>query len=638
MNTLIFLFLVCSGTQAGDESSGLFSVSLDELLTTRVKIAATRDETITETPAVVSSYRIEDLMEMGITNIADLLDFIPSVVVQDSHIGTTQVAIRGLSENFNQKVLFLIDDIPYWMPSHSDIPLYGIPFRAIEKIEIIRGPGAIYYGTNASAGVIKVITRKDKTRDLWSWYGTNETWNAGGYLYHALNRGGLTFSFEAQGGDGYRGWFPETLVIPPFSEDTPTSGFLDKAREHTTFMARLEQGNFVFLAQSFRSQNNGLGGAPVIVQPNEIEYEGDLIHGHYRLLRQNRSLEIFTDFNRFLPEIRIDNFFDGTVHGTQHYRKHNYRWRSGTQGEYRYNRHITWLAGLEHEVRYVDEYVAVSAQGSERSQAPSERLHETSLYSQVDIKNDHLRFLAGARHTHNSESGNHLSPRLSLVYQAREDASLKLLYSEGFNSPNVVQRKIDIPFVIKGRDTLQPEIVKTIDLAWSFVRDKMLFVANIYYLKTEEIIERPEIDGVNTYTNIEGFERRGCEIDFQMARTRWKLFSNLAYNNEGNRERDNDPGAINVPRWEGSIGLRHRVYFGQSLGLSVRYLGERNQADALIMANLAYTARVGRAHWFLNLKNLTNEEIAHPDVANNRIPLIPGGPGFTIDGGCKFRF
>ena len=54
-----------------------------------------------------------------------MFNFIPGVIVQDSLGGWAIVQIRGIDEVFNQKVLFLLDGVPYHQPSHSLIPMEG---------------------------------------------------------------------------------------------------------------------------------------------------------------------------------------------------------------------------------------------------------------------------------------------------------------------------------------------------------------------------------------------------------------------------------------------------------------------------------------------------------------------------------
>ncbi|RKZ11220.1 hypothetical protein DRQ50_13945, partial [bacterium] len=192
----------------------LFNMSLAELMEIKVTVSSHRPELILDTPAIISRYDADEMAGMGLRTLRDMLRFIPGVTVQDHLFGQTFISIRGVYEGFNQKVLFLLDDTPYFMPSHSDIPLLGIPFSSISHIEIIRGPGAVYYGTNATGGVIKVVTRgygqSDQGENNLSLRGgTNSYVNGGGYYDTGQNDWGqLSAAFEVQRDDGYAARYP----------------------------------------------------------------------------------------------------------------------------------------------------------------------------------------------------------------------------------------------------------------------------------------------------------------------------------------------------------------------------------------------------------------------------------------------
>lgn len=146
---------------AAPEKDSLYEMSLEALLS--VKVVTGRPQTVLNAPSVVSTLKVDELSDMGVDRLTDMLVFLPGIEVNAAGIGNSPLQIRGISDSFNQKVLFLLNGAPYWMPAHGDIPLNGIPLNSIEKIEVIRGPGSVRYGTNASAGVINIITRPSQS-------------------------------------------------------------------------------------------------------------------------------------------------------------------------------------------------------------------------------------------------------------------------------------------------------------------------------------------------------------------------------------------------------------------------------------------------------------------------------------------
>jgi len=161
----LLLFIGAFPAVAAKDLNDLLELDLEQLLKIKVSVASVGSESIKDTPAIVSRYERSDLEKMGISNLRDMFNFVPGVIVQHAITGMAAVQIRGIDEAFNQKVLFLLDGIPYHQPSHSLIPLDGIPWESISHIEVIRGPGTVFHGTQASGGVINVITRENPAKD-----------------------------------------------------------------------------------------------------------------------------------------------------------------------------------------------------------------------------------------------------------------------------------------------------------------------------------------------------------------------------------------------------------------------------------------------------------------------------------------
>jgi len=182
-SVLVFLCLyLCRNVYANDEASNLFNLSLEELMNVEVSVASTKSENISSTPAVVSTYQMQEFIQQGINTLEQALSLIPGIVVDEGTYGNATVMIRGVVDAAGSKVLFLLDGIPYWSPSHNTIPTLGVPVEAIDRIEVIRGPGAVIYGTNAISGVINVITRSQAGRKLALTLGSDDHFNMGGYF------------------------------------------------------------------------------------------------------------------------------------------------------------------------------------------------------------------------------------------------------------------------------------------------------------------------------------------------------------------------------------------------------------------------------------------------------------------------
>jgi vitamin B12 transporter len=96
------------------------------------------------------------IAESGIITVQDALRALPGVSVSSSDAGSSLVRIRGREAN---QTLLLIDGVEA-SGGGSEYAFSGLETANIERIEVLRGPQSVYYGSNASAGVINIITKK----------------------------------------------------------------------------------------------------------------------------------------------------------------------------------------------------------------------------------------------------------------------------------------------------------------------------------------------------------------------------------------------------------------------------------------------------------------------------------------------
>lgn len=636
--------LALGQTSAG-QTDNFFALDLAELRNMAVSVASSKEESIIETPAIVSRYDHEMLASMGLSTLRDMLSFIPGIVMPGSPLGNQPVMIRGLVDGFNQKVLFLIDDIPYWMPSHSDFPILGFPLEAIEHIEVIRGPGSVYYGTNAAAGVIKVYSRKDTGNTLAVAGGSNQLIRGGGYLSHGFAENNqLSLAFEGQDDDGFQGDFEGMAVPANYPNGTPTSVKETHSERARSFLAQYANPNLHVVAQGFESVVESLSGPASAINPGHIDSQGFLFGADYTWHLDTKEIKLFSDYNRYYPEYYADNFLGGVQDGYAQFEnsgRDNYRWRNGFNVNYGWSKQLKLFLGGEYEKRSSGTYnIYNEATGDIASMVyRGSDLAEYSGYAQLDYILSDWRFLLGGRYVNNEQSGSELMPRVAAIYKIDNQRSLKMLYSVGFNSPNFFQLGANTSGIVSSSQHLVAETVQSLDLAFTYATGKNLFVANLYYLTAEDNIQRRRINGVINYFNGEPFDRYGAEFDYQYTFARWTIFSNLSYNHQGNKKISDDQLATLVPRVSANLGTNYHFTKRQSLGGSFQYLSPRAIADASTIANLNYCYARDSYELLATVSNLFDEKIQNADVANlNKDGLIPGGDGINFLLELKYNF
>ena len=103
-------------------------------------------------------------MRSGAANVAEALRMVPGLHVARAGSSQWAVASRGFNDQFANKLLVLIDGRSVYTPNFSGVwwDVQNLVMEDIERVEVIRGPGATLWGANAVNGVINIITKSAK--------------------------------------------------------------------------------------------------------------------------------------------------------------------------------------------------------------------------------------------------------------------------------------------------------------------------------------------------------------------------------------------------------------------------------------------------------------------------------------------
>jgi iron complex outermembrane receptor protein len=139
----------------------LSEMTLEELMKLEVTSVSKHEERLMGAPAAVSVLRAEDLRRMGVTSIPEALRAVPGVQVAHVDANKWAVSARGFNDQFANKLLVLMDGRSVYTPLFSGVHWaeQDTLLFDIDRIEVIRGPGATLWGANAVNGVINVITK-----------------------------------------------------------------------------------------------------------------------------------------------------------------------------------------------------------------------------------------------------------------------------------------------------------------------------------------------------------------------------------------------------------------------------------------------------------------------------------------------
>ncbi len=160
---LISMWLGFSGlAQAGEALDPVFAaLDLHEVLDLEITSVSKKPQTISRAAAAVYVITGDDIRRMGAQNIADALRMAPGVQVGQVGANSWAVSARGMNGRFSNKLLVLVDGRTVYSPLFSGVfwDVQDTLIADIDRIEVIRGPGAALWGANAVNGVINIITK-----------------------------------------------------------------------------------------------------------------------------------------------------------------------------------------------------------------------------------------------------------------------------------------------------------------------------------------------------------------------------------------------------------------------------------------------------------------------------------------------
>lgn len=142
-----------------DARTDLTALSLEELLDIDVTSVSLRAEPARHAAAAVTVLSAEDLRRAGVRSIAEALRLVPGMNVARRNANTYSISARGF-QNSGDKLQVLVDGRSVYTPLTSSVfwDVLDTFVPDIERIEVIRGPGATLWGANAVNGVVNIIT------------------------------------------------------------------------------------------------------------------------------------------------------------------------------------------------------------------------------------------------------------------------------------------------------------------------------------------------------------------------------------------------------------------------------------------------------------------------------------------------
>jgi iron complex outermembrane receptor protein len=159
----LFFFLTAVPAQ-NQELPDLTELGLEELMNIEITSVSKKPQKISEAAAAIFVITSEDIRRSGATSIPEALRMVPGLEVARIDASKWAITSRGFNGRFANKLLVLMDGRSVYTPQYSGVywDIQDTMLEDLDRIEIIRGPGATLWGANAVNGVINIITKHSK--------------------------------------------------------------------------------------------------------------------------------------------------------------------------------------------------------------------------------------------------------------------------------------------------------------------------------------------------------------------------------------------------------------------------------------------------------------------------------------------
>ena len=158
---LIALMALPSPALAQSRVPDLAQAALEELMNIEITSASRKEQRAADVAAAVFVITADDIRRSGMTTLPDLLRLAPGVNVAQINANKWAVSVRGFNAMYANKLLVLVDGRSVYNRIFSGVlwDTTDLMLDDIERIEVIRGPGAAIWGANAVNGVINIVTK-----------------------------------------------------------------------------------------------------------------------------------------------------------------------------------------------------------------------------------------------------------------------------------------------------------------------------------------------------------------------------------------------------------------------------------------------------------------------------------------------
>jgi len=497
-------------------------VSLEELLKARISVSSTTGETILESSSVVTVIDRKTIEQHGYRTVDEVLQSVAGITVMRSYLLQGMVTSRGvLQDLYANKNLVLIDGVPAWHAVTGESRTERVGINDVERIEVLKGPASVLYGSQAYTSAINIVTRSAKP-GTQSADGTIGTRGASA-SYRMANTSGLEFAIGANRDLGQH-------INYNFYDENGTAGNVNDYENalDTTMQVKYRGNSFLFNA--YDSRANTFGSAPAFKSgANTPQYLNGVLtsyqYGHTFASKLNVLGRAFYDSE--YREFSRDN--TNTVYAPID----GYRDGATVRANYAATKEVTIEVGTDFEHRLARQATSRNRQTDAFIDGfTNQGMNESSIFTQLDWKPGRWRFVGGTRYTNNSLFGGNVSSRGTVGYRLTARDAVKFIAGQSYRSPSLFEIYTASPN-ISGNLALKPETSDSIELVYQHAQGGFYTQIGGYWAKYDQKIFRqkgtppanaPNPNAPAFYINGAPFNGMGLEAEAKYTTERWGTF------------------------------------------------------------------------------------------------------------------
>ncbi|MDR9398108.1 MAG: TonB-dependent receptor [Salibacter sp.] len=537
----------------------------------------------------------EKMEKMAAVTLKDVLENEPNIRISKDPVLGSGLSMQGIS---GQNVNIMIDGVPIIGRQDGNIDLSQINLENIERIEIVEGPLSVNYGTNALAGTINLITKKEYQNNtevnINSQIESIGTFNASAQVSQKIGKGRISLTGRRNYFDG---WSKEDPVMPETGEIKADAGRVQNWNPREQYIGNIAVhypiGNFNLRVNSqyFDEEiiNKGMPRKPYNETAfddfyyttrfdNSIALNGEI--SDKLSLKWISALNIYKrQKNTYVTDLTtLDKELVATP-GSQDTSTFNAVMSRGTF-TYSQNQNLSFQGGFDARHEW--------ATGQRFEDAGQMGDYAVFASSQINLFNSDLTLRPGLRYSYNTAYESPVTPSVNIRYSSGK-FTYRGSYARGFRAPSLKELYfyfVDINHNIVGNDDLKAERSHNLAASASY---KTLWDQKILQLKAKGfynlIEERITLANVNSteysYVNVGEYKTHGLNFTGSLMLEHWKFngtVSLIGQYNQLSEEYEADEynyypeftgnTQYTIPKWDLSLALFYK-YNGAMQGVAL---------------------------------------------------------------------